>query len=345
MTNDLISIKNFLGKYFPELNYSSIQEKYKNTNLDTIFEQRFHIQNNKTQMIVDNGLSGLIAIISGNEIHVSKELYDHPNITIVNSLENSEKTNSVSLYNPETFSTIAYLICHNHTLFQITGNIDEPIYVRYKCDYETFYNSVAAFEVLDNISIEIVEEIESTSALNAVMNYIIHPTAEIKLSTFYKNNLSGISFVLRNIITEIESNFSHMVFGKGSSNIIDENKIVCYPGSSSEFMGIIDSKGQDFHSILYVHPVTEQFSVLVDYRNINYKGSNITFYPVIVGNKTESNSDISITNISIDEKDRKDRNFDIKSFADDLLDRFTLERMIGVRRFYENKKNFLIFNK
>ena len=119
MSSNLIPIKSFLGKYFPELHYSATQEKYKDTNLDTFFEQRFYIQNNKVQMIIDPVLPGLTAIISGNEIHISKEFYDHPNILISNSLENNNQYSTPrSLYNAETFSTLAYLICQNELDWQ-----------------------------------------------------------------------------------------------------------------------------------------------------------------------------------------------------------------------------------
>ena len=132
MSINLIPIKAYLGKYFTELNYSAAQEKYNGTSIDTFFDQRFHIQNNKTQMIVDPKMSGLSAIISGNEIQISKDLYDHPNVTITNSLENKDQTsNPRSLYNADTFSTIAYLVCQNHTMLRIVGELDEPVYLKY----------------------------------------------------------------------------------------------------------------------------------------------------------------------------------------------------------------------
>ena len=74
MSTNLTSVKSFLGKYYPELLHSTLQEKYKSTGLDSIFEQRFFIQNNKVQMIVDPTAVGLSAVIIGNEIHVSKAL-------------------------------------------------------------------------------------------------------------------------------------------------------------------------------------------------------------------------------------------------------------------------------
>lgn len=344
MSENLIPIKAFFGKYYPELNYSSIQEKYKNTQLETFFDQRFFIQNNKAQMIVDPGMPGLVAVISGNEVHISKELYDHPNIVITNSLENkNQNSNPRSLYNPETFSTVAYLVCQNHTMFNITGDVDEPIYLKYRSDYETFYNSVIVVEINDNIEIEIVEEIESCSSLNAVNNYILHPTSKLNLTTFYQNHISGISFFYRNIIAQDKSNYNHIVFGKGSSNVIDENKIHAHNQSKSEFLGVVNSDGKQFHSILFVQPASEEYSVNVDYRDILSGKSDVTFFPVILGQEPTDLATITVSDITLEEISEDKKEEEVKKFIDDIIERATLERMVGVKRFYDNKTKFLHF--
>lgn len=344
MSDNLIPIKAFLGKYYTELSYSAIQEKYKHTKLDTFFEQRFLIQNNKTQMIVDPQLPGLIAIVSGNEIRVSQELYDHPGILITNSLENSnQNSNPKSLYNPEIFSTLAYLVCQNHTMFQIVGEVDEPIYLKYNSDYETFYNSVVIIEVATGISVEIVEEIESYCALNAVVNYILQPTAKLNLSTFYQNHISALSYFYRNIIAQDDTFFSHLMFGKGSSNIIDENKIHAYHSSKSEFVGVVNSASKNFHSILFVKPESDQYSVNVDYRDIISGKSNVTFYPMILGQEPSELASIVVSNIVLEEIPAEQVDSEIKVYIGDIIEKATLERMVGVKRFYDNKSKFLHF--
>jgi len=344
MSTNLIPIKSFLGKYYSELNYSSIQDKYKSTGLDTFFEQRFYIQNNKVQMIVDPILKGLIAIVSGNEIHISKEFYDHPGIVITNSLENNnQNSNPRSLYNPETFSTLAYLVCQNHTMFQIVDEIEEPIYIKYKTDYETFYNSVIVFDVSENMSVEIVEEIESYSALNSVTNYILGKSADIKLTTFYQNHISGISFVYRNIIAQDNSSFSHILFGKGSSNAIDENKVLSNYNSKCEFLGVVNSNNKNFHSILYVQPGSDDYTVTVDYRDILGEKANVTFFPVVLGQGPSDKSSISVSNVTLSELPRDTADEEIKKYIKDIIDRAILERMVGVKRFYDNKTKFLHF--
>jgi len=344
MSDNLIPIKAFLGKYYPELSYSSIQEKYKNTGLGTFFEQRFFIQGNKAQMVVDSSLRGLIAIISGNEVQISQELYDHPNITITNSLENkNQNSNPRSLYNPDVFSTVAYLICQNHTMFQIVGEVDEPIYLKYRSDYETFYSSVVVVEIPTNIEVEIVEEIESYSALNAVTNYILQPTAKLNLRTFYQNHVSALSYFYRNIIAQDNSSFTHILFGKGSSNVIDENKIHSHHQSKSEFLGIVNSDGKNFHSLLFVQPGSETYSINVDYRDVLFGKANVTFFPVILGQEPSNSATISVSNITLEEVPSEQTDVAIKKYLNDIIERATLDRMVGVERFYNNKSKFLHF--
>jgi len=343
MSTTLIPIKAYLGKYYSELLYSASQDKYKDTGLDEFFEQRFFIQNNKVQMIVDPGLSGLLIIVTGNEIHISKELYDHPNVNVTNSLETEQTTNPRSLYNPETFSTLAYLVCQNHTTLQIIGEIDEPIYVRYKSDYETFYSSVVVFNVSSGIHVEVVEEIESLSALNVVTNYILYPESRLNLSTFYSNHISAISFCYRNIIAQDKSAFGHMLFGKGSSNVIDETKIHAMSGSVSEMLGLINSDGRDFHSILYVEPGSPDYKIAVNYRDVLSGKASVSFFPVIMGNVASESATIDVSSITLEEIPEEAREKEIKNFVSDIVGRATLERMAGAKRFYDNKSKFLHF--
>lgn len=345
MSSNLIPIKAFLGKYYSELLYSAAQEKYKNTGLDFFFEQRFFIQNNKAQMIVDPSLSGLVISVCGNEIIVSKELFDHPGIVVTNSLENQNHiANPRSLYNAETFQTVAYLICQNHTTFQVVGEIDEPIYIKYKSDFETFYSSVIVFNINNDLDVEIVEEFESNGALNSVTNYILNPNASLSLTSFYQNNVSALSLCYRNIIAQENSNFSHILFGKGSANIIDENRLRTASGTEAEFLGIVNANGRDFHSILYVEPAAQDYSVTVDYRDVKYGKSDVTFLPVILGQvPTGETATISVTEITLEEIPPEEVEEEIKTFLADIVDRANLVRMVGVQRFYDNKTKFLHF--
>jgi hypothetical protein len=343
MSTTLIPIKAYLGKYYSELLYSATQDKYKNTGLDEFFEQRFYIQNNKVQMIVDPGLSGLLMIVTGNEIHISKELYDHPNVNVTNSLETEQSANPRNLYNPETFSTLAYLVCQNHTTLQIIGEIDEPIYVRYRSDYETFYNSVVVFNISPGVHVEVVEEIESLSALNVVTNYILYPESRLNLNTFYGNHISAISFCYRNIIAQDRATFGHILFGKGSSNVIDETKIHALSGSSTEMLGLVNSDGRDFHSILYVEPGSPDYKVSVNYRDVLSGKAKVSFFPMIVGNVASDSATIDVSGITLEEIPNEAKEKEIKEFVSDIVDRATLERMVGAKRFYDNKSKFLHF--
>lgn len=342
MSSTLIPIKDYLGKYFPELNYSSTQDKYKDTKLDSFFEQRFLIQSNKAQMIVDPDLRGLSIVIAGNEVHISKSLYDHSSVVVSNSLEQEQHLNPRNLYNSETFSTIAYLMCQNHVTLNIVDEIDEPIYVKYRSDFETFYSSVVVFRIEEDLEIEIVEEVESMSALNAITNYVLSPRSKLNLSTFYRNNITAISFYYRNVIAQTDSEFNHIMFGKGSASVIDENKIHVGPGSKTEMLGIINSDGRDFHTILCIDPPSEEFTVSVVYKDILKDKAHVSFFPVITRqNEFSEGATLEVSNISLDEIPEGERLIELNNFISDIAGRAELVRMVGAKRFYDSKERFL----
>jgi hypothetical protein len=340
VSTNLIPISTFLGKYFSELSYSATQEKYRNTGLDEFFEQRFVIQGNKVQMIVDPGLTGLVVTFAGNEVHISQEFFDHPNILVSNSLENSNSlVNPKSFYNPETFSTVAYLICQNQTTFQIVGDVDQPIYVKYRSDFETFYSSVVKFEISNDVDIEIVEEIESQCALNSVMQYFIHPMAKVSLTTFYQSLLSSISMVYRDVVVGEGATFTHNLLGRGSSNAIDENKVILHHSGSLEISAVTGAENGRFHSVLSAIPTTNFYKIDVDFRSVLLGGANVSFHPTIVDQGGPApNLQISTINAGQNPDDSR-----IKDFVKDIMDRFILVRMLGVKRYYDNKSKFAPF--
>lgn len=343
MSDSLIQIKSFLGKYYSEILQGVLHDKYRSASLEKFFEQRFAIQNNKTQMVIDPSMNGLSIIVSGNEIFISKELYDHPSVVVINSIENAETqlTNPKSLYNPEIFQTIAYLICQNHTTLQVVGEIEEPIYIKYRTDFETFYSSVLTFEITNEVDLEVVEEIESQSALNSVINYILNPLSKLKINTVYNNNISGISFIYRNVFARENTQYSHNVLGKGTTQIIDESKIRCSSGSNVELFGLIYAKDKNFHSIVCVEPLSAEYSVTIDYKDIIHGNSNVSFYPVLVGDVSTDSASIEVSQIKLDEIPQQNWNKEISNFIMPIMDRAILERMIGVKRFYDNKAKFL----
>jgi hypothetical protein len=344
MSTNLIQIKAFLGKYYPELAYSASQDKYTKVKLDKFFEQRFVIQNNKTQMIVDPGLKGLVVIVTGNEIHISKELYDHPYVEVTNSMENKDNatSNPKSLYTPEVFSTIAYLICQNHTMFQIVGEIEEPIYIKYKSDYETFYNSVVIVNIAEGIDVEIVEEFESYCAINAVTNYILQANSRLNLSTFYQNHMSALSFCLRNVIVQDTAKYSHILFGKGSTCVLDESKIHANNKSSVELLACVNPGQQEFHIIVGILPGAQDYSFFLDQRHIVSGKGKITFTPVVIGH-LPSDAHTNISSLILDQYAPEFRVEKATEFLSPIIDRATLERIVGVQRYYNNKTKFLQF--
>lgn len=343
MSGSLIQIKSFLGKYYSEILHGVLQDKYKSASIEKFLEQRFIIQNNKTQMVIDPAMHGLTMIVSGNEIHISKELFDHPNVVVINSIEtaNSQLSNPKSLYNPQTFQTLAYLVCQNHTTLQVVGEIEEPIYVKYRSDFETFYNSVLTFEITNEVEIEVVEEIESHSALNSVTNYVLNPLSKLRLSTFYNNNISGLSFFYRNIFCRDYSSYTSVLFGKGSTQIVDENRIRCSNESKVELLGVVYSDNKNFHSIACIEPLSNNFEANIDYRNVLKGNTNVSFYPILVGDVVTDSASIEVSNIDLDQIPLVDQPKEIMEYLSGILDRAILERMIGIKRFYDNKAKFL----
>ena len=161
------------------------------------------------------------------------------------------------------------------------------------------------------------------------------------MTTFYQNNISALSFCYRNIIAQDKSSFSHVLLGKGSSNIIDENKIQAQSGSSSELLGVVNSSGKVFHSILYVEPGAADYRVAVTYKDILSGNSRVSFFPVIHGNANPESATIEVSNITLEEIPADKVEDEIKGFVSDIIERATLERMVGVKRFYDNKTKFL----
>lgn len=344
MPSKLTHIKSFLGKHYSELLESSFQSKYKNTGLNLFFEQKFIIQDNKTQMVVDATLSGLTIIASGNEILVSKELYEHPNIQVTNSMETTidANNNPRSLYTPSLFSSVAYLICQNHTMFAITGELDAPIYIKYASEFETFYNSVIVFNVLDNIDIEIVEEFASHGALNVVTNYVLSENSKLTLHTFYKSNVSALSCCLRYVILQDSAKYEHILFGKGSSIAIDESKLDPRVNSSTQLLGCVDSRNFNFNSIVGVVPAAKDYSFLLDHRHIIYGNGRVMLTPDITDGLPEgSHSNISVLNLSLIQKELHSSK--ILEFINPIFERATLDRTVDVDRFYNYKNKFLQF--
>lgn len=342
MTEYLVSVKTLLGDYYPGLRVSSQRSKYKHTALETFFEQRFLIQSNRTQMIVNPNMSGLTMVVSGNEVYVSQLLYDHPSINITNSAEKLDTAVDTSRYTPAVFSTIAYLVCKNQITLNIVNNLEEPIYITYKSFYETFYNSVISIDIVDSVDIEIVEEFESFSALNAVTNYTLAPYAKLHLSTFYKNHLTALSFCYRNIDAQDNSVVKHDVFANGGSNTIDENRIKLGVNALAEFNGIVNSRGKHFHSILHTALTSVDSNVSVNYKNILEGDADVTFLPMVSSTGYTEAASVNISDINLDETPIADTASQLTNFINDIVSNSYLTiTNTGAVRYYKNKADYI----
>lgn len=334
----------FLDKYYPELFYSAAQEKYKGSYIDGLFDQRFCHQDNKTAMILDPTLTGLSVVVTGNEVLVSKDIYGHHAIEITNSMDVEQTSNPKSLYNPENFGSIAYLVCPNQISIRIKETLEQPIYVKYTGNYECFYHSVVFFYVNEGVDADVVEEIESLCAINTVSNYVLFPRSLLTLSTFYKNRISASSFIYRNVVSQEGSFFEHNLLGKASAGVVDETKLHPYSSSVSQFSGIVDAHSGSFHSIVYVEPISHDYQIAVDYKNLPRKDTKISFYPVIVGQEPlNSGARISVQDLDIEKIPADKLKEEIESFTKNTFDSFRIKKLVGTDRYYENKSKFMVF--
>lgn len=341
---DLIQLQQYLGKYQAELKSSADQEKYIDTELDLLLLQKFKMQSNRLQMIVDSSLSGLQIFVAGNEVRVSKELYDHPGITTVNTVEDeSQVYNPRADYNPDVFSSMAYLICQNHTKFKISSYIDRVIYVRYRSEFETFYNSIITFEIDPTVQVDIVEEFESSSAINIVTNYHLAPTSRLRLHTFYRNSLAGIALCLRNVVVKERAYFRHLVMGKGSSSVVDETKIYPHFRSNIELFGVVEAKDTKFHSVLTVHPSATEYRIAVEYRNIINNKSKVSYYAGVKGDNISPRSSINVEDLNVDTIPAKELNSRTEQFIKVIVDNAVISNRADLESFHNNKTRFLYF--
>lgn len=341
--NKHTKIKDFLGKYSNELLESTKTKKYTNAGLDKFFEQRFYIQDNKTQMIVDPLLEGLSVVTFGNEIFVSKSLYDHPNVVITNSMELGGGENlSKTLYTPDIFSSIAYLLCQNTTMFHINGDLGEPLYIKHKSDFECFYNSVILVKIDDELKVEVVEEIDSKGALNSVTNYIIGKESTANIFTFYQNILSAHSFLYRNIIANDNSSVKHTQFGKGSSNVLDETRLHLYNNVNAKLHGCIAPGETNYNMVLGLQTSGKDSDIEIRHRLVLTGDGIATFVPV-----TQEGLPANIDVTSYDTGDvpletpKSIAESYVNSFISDVVDNSMPSLITGTERFYKNKSDFL----
>lgn len=335
MSKKLTTVSESLKDLYPELLDLSRQEKYRDTQLKKIFEQRYYFQPNRPQLFINESLEGFIIIISGNEIEVSKTLYDSENISLLNSLDaNSFFTEVVNNYHSDIFSNIAYLICPNKILISIDGEIDEPIYVHYKSEFECFYNSVITFDILSGIEVDIVEEIESNSALNVVSNFKVRQGASLSLFSFYKNALSGTSLINRNVDLDSSSTYTNIVLGLGSSMALEENNIKLSLNSQVELLGVINSRNLNFDTILNViQPIKESY-VSVVHKNVLGDKSNVSLYSENI------DEELVILNFKEGNDLYNQYSGNVKDFTFDISERTILNRISGYTKFYDNKNIF-----
>lgn len=341
MTSSHISIKKYLGEFDSEILSCCNQEKYKDTRLYSIVEQRFQIQDNKSRVTIDDSLQFNEVVVIGNEVFISKMLYDNPSVEIVNSADRQTQPVPTSLYDTGVFSTLAYVVCSNHTTIRVIDKLAEPIYIKYQADFEKFYNGILIVEVAYNVSVEIVEEIESNGCVNAATNYLLDESSSLRLTSFYKGTLSSSALVYRNVTVQEHAKFDHMCYGAGMSTVVDEMKIQCFEDASVNLSGVVYTPDRNFSSVLYVDPISTKYNISVDYRHIVNDNSDSSYLPGISTQPDSGQAQISVTALDVSDMQESDKQEDIDDFIDDVIRKSNVLKSAGARRFYENKTAFL----
>jgi hypothetical protein len=121
----------------------------------------------------------------------------------------------------------------------------------------------------------------------------------MNVSTFYRNQRPALSFFFRNVIALVGSTYNHLLLGKGSSNIVDENRVVFESETNIGLLGKIDVSNNSFHSIMELTSTGNDNTVRIDYKNSVQNKGKLSMTPVIeVTGLTESH--VSIRNLALD---------------------------------------------
>lgn len=333
----LKTVKDTLGKYYPELLKSSTQAKYKDSRITTFFQQSFQPQVNPLHMVVDSMMEGLCIEFNGNEVYVSPDLYEHTLVNITNTMESGVNANPKAPFDSRVIGSLAYLMCQNHTIIDVVGNLDQPIYVRLSSDFETFHSSVVSFNITNGAQVEIIEEVESKAGLCAVINYTMSDCARLCLTTFYDNRISATSILHRHVITGASSQYYHNLLGNGSAIAVDESSIRTNTGALLYISGCIFCKSTGFHSILTIEPMNLNYHISVLLLGLIKQFGSFTSHPVVLRHELPDGSEIDITDMDATDKP----NHRVESFTECVVRDIMLSSVNGVDRFY-TKRDHLI---
>lgn len=340
---DLLPLKDYFGKYYPELKDSCSQEKYAGTGLASLFEHRYRVPNKEMQLHIDPSLPGLQLVISEGEVKISAGILNHPHISVFNDLALDQAAKDG--YNPDILPTMGYLSCWNRIKISFDSYIDTTVYIRYQSSAEIFFSSIVSIHVAPTAQVDIVEEFDGPGAVNVAANYEIESTAKLHLYTFYKPSAAGIILSLRNATIKERAYFKNVVLGKGSACVLDETKLYPLFRANVDILGIVDSPSRNFHNVLTVHPVVQEYRVAVEYKNIVGNTGVVSYYAGVVGNSISRRSSINVTDLNIDEISDSDINTEIEKFTENVLEHVKVTDKKDSERFYGNRDEFVYFNK
>ena len=337
-------LKQILGKYAGEITNSCNQEKYEGVNLKSFLLQKYDRQTDTPGVAIDHRLQGLEMVVSGNYIRISRDLSQHPAITIkTNNPGPESEHNPRSNYDSNVFASMAYLLCQNFIQIVVSAFVDKVLYIRYESEFEKIYSSAIEVSIAGTAQIDIVEEINSTSAINTVMDYNVGPTAKLRLHTFHNNSAGGNTILNRNVFLDNRASFQHGVMAHGAALVLDETRLFPKFRSNTAINGIVAAASKNYHGVLTVHPSIGEYKVAIEYRNIINDKSSATFYAGVAGQDVSERSHINVQDINLGSLPRGQELQELVNFIQDMLPVINIDNRSDTERFSVQKNNFRLF--
>ena len=337
--------RHLLGKYSGEFTDNLTQEKYLPLGLSRLMPQRFKKDQYQPKLIIDSKLQGLQFVFSGNTVRVSQAVIDHPGIQLHNKMtEPGSLQNPRSDYNAAVIPSVAYLLCQHFIRVEFTTFIDSVVYIKYETDFETMQASVVDFVIGDTVQVDIVEEILSYGVYAMATNYHVGATAKLRLHTFYNNGAGGNSLHARHVYLDDRAGYTHGVLAYGSNITLDESRLYPKFRSNSRLYGVISTEDKSFHTVVTVHPVSSEYAVTVDYRNVVTTRSNTSLYAGVAGDDISSRSYVNSIDLNIDNTDPTETATQVAQFVKEIMDEVSISNRNDTAGFYHKKNNFKLIN-
>jgi hypothetical protein len=110
--------------------------------------------------------------------------------------------------------------------------------------------------------------------------------------------------------------------------------------SKIELLQLVNSANKSFHTILAVEPTLADFDITVNHKQLVSSKSDVTFQAIYDEYANKKNICVDISEFNPEHVPIKKINGEIKAFIHNIVERTILARMLGVKRFYDNKTSF-----